>query len=307
VALFECVPNFSEGRRNDVIQSIVDSIRNHDVSILDVSSDFDHNRTVVTFAGDYQPVRDAAFSAIQTASQCIDLDAHQGVHPRIGAADVVPFIPLHDCTLADCVTLAREIGEWVGREIEIPVYLYEAAALNPKRQNLAYIRKGGYEGLRTSIQQPERQPDFGPSQVGKAGAVAIGARNPLIAINVFLDTQDVTIAQSIARSIRESSGGLNQVKALGLFVNGQAQVSVNLIDYHETSLYSLIQAIQHQTALHSLQISHSEIIGLIPQTALLDYALQSLKLPVHTRTQVLEHRVGQACGDYSPIEFDKKP
>jgi len=213
--LIECVPNFSEGRRPEVIAQIVAAISAvPGVTVLDTSSDADHNRTVVTFIGAPEPVEQAAYAAIAAAARLINLDEHRGEHPRIGATDVVPFVPLRGATMADCVAIARRLGERVGRELGIPVYLYEAAATRPERQNLAAIRAGEYEGLKESIAaDPDRAPDFGPAALGPAGATVIGARAFLIAFNVYLNTADVRIADRIARAVRHSSGGLHFDKA----------------------------------------------------------------------------------------------
>jgi glutamate formiminotransferase len=299
--LVECVPNFSEGRRELVIATIVAAITALPVHVLDVSSDSDHNRTVVTFAGESDVVALAAFRAIETAASLIDLTQHSGVHPRIGAADVVPFIPLRDTPMHVCVDLARRLGERVAAELGLPVYLYENAALRPERRNLADVRRGGYEMLRDQISLPERQPDFGAASIGAAGAVAIGARSPLIAFNAYLATSDVTIATSIARQLRASDGGLPCVKAIGVLVGGRAQVSMNLTDYRQTSLYTIMTSLHAAAAQHATRVVETELIGLTPQLALLDYAIASLGLPTETRQQTLEARYGAASGDYRPL------
>src|SRR5215510_15240766 len=208
--LIECISNFSEARRPEVIDQIVAAIQSvDDVKLLDRSSDLDHNRTVLTFAGTPEAVEEAAFRAIKTAAELIDLDTHTGEHPRIGATDVVPFVPLSGANMDDCVAIAKRLGERVGNELSIPVYLYEAAATRPERVNLENIRKGQYEGLKSDIEtNPDRAPDYGPAKLGPAGATVIGARNPLIAFNVYLTTEDVDIAKKISRAIRNSSGGL---------------------------------------------------------------------------------------------------
>jgi glutamate formiminotransferase len=229
----ECIPNFSEARRPDVVDKIVAAIQSVEgAKLLDRSSDLDHNRTVLTFAGTPAAVEEAAFRAIRQAADLIDLNEHKGEHPRIGATDVVPFVPLAGVSMEECVLLARRLGERVGSELRIPVYLYEYAATRPERTNLENLRKGQFEGLREEIQSnPDRKPDFGPARLGSAGATVIGARDPLIAFNVYLTTSDVEIAKKIARAIRQSSGGLRYVKALGLFVEERAQVSINLTNY----------------------------------------------------------------------------
>ena len=233
--LVECIPNFSEARRPEVVDKIAEAISSVDgVRLLDRSSDLDHNRTVLTFAGPPEPVIEAAFQAIKKSAELIDLNDHTGAHPRIGAADVVPLVPLSGLSMEECVALARRLGQRVGEELQIPVYLYEFAATRPERANLENLRRGQFEGLREEIvTNPERAPDFGPARLGPAGATVIGARNPLIAFNVYLATADVDIAKKIARAIRQSTGGLRYVKALGLFVDGMAQVSINLTNFRE--------------------------------------------------------------------------
>lgn len=290
--IIECVPNFSEGRRQDVIDAIADSISSVDnAHLLHVTSDHDHNRTVMTFAGSPQAVMTAAFNAIKIASELIDMRQHSGVHPRIGATDVVPFIPLDGATMQDCIEIARQLGQRVGEELGLPVYLYEQAALLPERRNLATIRLGQYEGLVGLIAQPDRQPDYGKAEMGSAGAVTIGARKPLIAYNVYLTTDDVSIAQKIARAIRGSSGGLTGVKALGLLVKGRAQVSMNLVDYENTPIYRVMELIRLEAQKLGVQIYESELIGLMPQDALIQSAAWYLQLPQLDASQLLENHL----------------
>ncbi len=274
MALVECVPNFSEGRRDDVIAAIVAAIEAvPGVTLLDLHRDADHNRCVVTFAGEPEAVVEGAFAGVACAIERIDLDRHQGQHPRIGAADVVPFVPLEGVTLEDCAALARKLGQRVGTELQIPVYLYEAAASRPERVNLANLRRDGYEGLKTAIvTDPDWQPDFGPAKLGKAGATAIGARPPLIAYNIYLTTDDVEIARKIAETVRYSSGGLAYVKALGLLVQGRAQVSMNLTDYRQTPLAQVVEFVRREAARYGTAIHSSELVGLIPQDALFEAA-----------------------------------
>jgi glutamate formiminotransferase / formiminotetrahydrofolate cyclodeaminase len=298
--VMECVPNFSEGRNQETINAILDSIQSiSSVQLLHHTSDTDHNRTVVTFAGEPMAVMEAAFAAIKTASELIDMEQHQGVHPRLGATDVVPFVPLRDMTLEQCADFARQLGRRVGIELDLPVYLYEAAATRPERLNLANIRRGQYEILKSTITLPEREPDFGAAKVGKAGAVIIGARKPLIAFNVYLTTSDVTIAQNIAKAIRQSSGGLSGVKALGFLVKGQAQVSMNLTDYRRTPVFRVMEIIRREAAQYGVNIHHSELIGLIPQDALLDAARWYLQLHDSDNRQILEHLL--EFGSYSVL------
>ncbi|MGB9299481.1 MAG: glutamate formimidoyltransferase, partial [Anaerolineae bacterium] len=230
--IVECVPNFSEGRSKEVVEQIRQAIGSvAGVRLLDLEMDADHNRCVITFAGKPEGVEEAAFRGMQRAAQLIDMDGHRGEHPRLGATDVVPFVPISGVTMDECVHLARRLGERVGSELDIPVYLYEKAATRPERVNLADVRRGEYEVLKEEIAtKPDREPDFGPRRLGKAGATVIGAREPLIACNVYLSTDDLKVAQEIARAVRHSSGGLRFVKALGLFIAGRGlvQVSMNL-------------------------------------------------------------------------------
>lgn len=287
-SLVECVPNFSEGRDAHVIAQLAEAVRGVPrVRLLHVTSDYDHHRSVLTFVGESEAVLEAAFRAVHVAAQLIDLNQHQGQHPRMGAADVVPFVPIGETTLDMCVELAHRLGARVGAELGLPVYLYEAAAQRPERRLLAEVRRGGYERLRETIHLPERAPDYGPAVVGPAGAVIIGARFPLIAYNIFLKTDDVSIARQIARDIRESGGGLRAVRALGLLVGGQAQVSMNLTDYQVTPLHEVMQAVSTLASQRGVDIDRSELIGLIPQQAALDALAAYLKLPSLRPEQLL--------------------
>jgi glutamate formiminotransferase / formiminotetrahydrofolate cyclodeaminase len=297
--LMECIPNFSEGRRIEVVDAIADAITAiSDVYILDRSSDPDHNRSVITFAGSPSAVVEAAFNAIATAAQLIDLNQHHGQHPRIGATDVVPFVPLEGMTLDECVELAHVLGKRVGGELGIPVYLYEAAATRPERINLENIRRGNYVGLKTAIQiDSDRMPDFGPASLGSAGATVIGARPPLIAYNVYLTTDDIEIAQKIAVAIRHSSGGLRFVKALGLLVNGRAQVSMNLTNYTQTPIARVVEMIRREAARYGVAIHHAELIGLIPQAALIEAAQWYLQFDQFSPDQILESRLNTVLRD----------
>ncbi len=291
--IVECVPNFSEGRRKEVIDQIAEAIATAPhVHVLDVQSDADHNRTVVTFVGEPGAVEEAAFRGIEKAAELIDMNLHRGEHPRLGAADVVPFVPIKGVTMEDCVAIARRLGERVGRELDIPVYLYERAATRPERQNLAEVRRGEYEEIKAEIAtRPEREPDFGPRRVGKAGATAIGARPPLIAFNVYLNTDDVEVAQAIARAVRHSSGGLRYVKALGLLVKGKAQVSMNLTDYRRTPVHRVVEMIRREAARYGVSVVESELIGLIPNEALVEAAEFYLQLGGFSSHQILENRL----------------
>jgi glutamate formiminotransferase len=293
--IVECVPNFSEGRRREIIDQIVGALASVEgVRVLDVQSDADHNRSVVTMVGKPQAVEEAAFRGIERAARLIDMDQHQGEHPRMGATDVVPFVPIARVTMADCVEIARRLGERVGRELSIPVYLYEEAAARPERRNLADVRRGEYEGLKAEIEDdPHRAPDFGPARMGKAGATAIGARPPLVAFNVYLNTDDVAIAKAIARAVRHSSGGLRYVKALGLLVEGRAQVSMNLTDYRQTPIYRVVEMIRREAARYGVTIASSEVVGLIPNEALVDAAQFYLQLDGFSSDQILENRLAE--------------
>jgi glutamate formiminotransferase/formiminotetrahydrofolate cyclodeaminase len=296
--LIECVPNFSEGRRPEVVSAIRDAIAAVDgVTILDASSDVSHNRSVITFVAPAENVVLAAFEGIKAASQRIDLREHTGEHPRIGATDVVPFVPLEDSTMEDCIELAKQLGERVGKELGIPVYLYERAATRPTRVNLADVRRGQFEGLREEITtNPERAPDFGPSEIHQsAGAIAIGARPFLVAYNVYLgDVANLPLAKSIAKAVRESSGGFKAVKGLGMEVDGQAQVSMNLVDTGQTPLHSVFDAITEKAKAENVDVTWSEIIGLVPERVLFDAAKSHLKLDQFTPDQVLERQVARA-------------
>lgn len=303
--LVECVPNFSEGRRPEIIAAIADAIRASGVYLLDISSDPDHNRTVVTFAGEPDTVAEGAFRGIEAAARLIDLRLHTGEHPRIGAADVVPFVPLRDFPMNDCADMARHVGQRVGRELDLSVYLYDFAAQHPERRTLPQVRRDRYEILSSTIQTDiSRQPDFGPSRLGPAGAVAIGARGPLIAFNIYLDTTDVAVAQMIASKVRESGGGLPKVRALGMFVGGHAQVSINAVDFRVTGLHAILDAVRREAVILGTSVTHSELVGLIPQNALANQPPEALQLPDYVADLILEKRLGQFTGDFRPLTFD---
>lgn len=291
--LIECIPNFSEARRPEVIEEIVNSIQSvSDVKILDRHSDLDHNRTVITMVGSPEAIEEAAFRAIRKSQELIDLEQHQGAHPRVGAADVVPFVPIAGVSMADCVALAKRLGERVGRELAIPVYLYEEAAATPERQNLENIRKGQYEGLKNEIGVlAERAPDFGPAKLGSAGATVIGARAPLIAFNIYLTTGDTEIAQKIAKAVRHSSGGLRFVKGMGVLVDGMAQVSMNLTNFKKTPIFRVVEMVRREAERCGVAIHHSELVGLIPQAALVDTAIWYTQLDQFEAEQILESRL----------------
>ncbi len=291
--LIECVPNFSEGRRQDVIEAISAEIAAVTrVHVLDVESDGDHNRSVITFVGPPDGVVEAAFRAAARAAAMIDLEQHRGAHPRIGAADVIPFIPLRNATLEDCAGLARRLGQRIGDELQIPVYLYEAAATRPERTNLADVRRGEYEGLKRSLgTDPARAPDYGPARLGPAGATAVGARAPLIAYNIYLNTGDLAVAKQVARAIRFSNGGLRHCKALGLLVEGRAQVSINMTEFRSTPLHRVFELVRAEAARYGAVPAESEVVGLVPQDALLDAAEYYLRLNRFKRDQILELRI----------------
>ncbi|MBS3939297.1 MAG: glutamate formimidoyltransferase [Peptococcaceae bacterium] len=290
--LVQCVPNFSEGRRPEVIAEILAAITTVPlVRLLDHKPDADHNRVVVTMVGEPAAVLEAAFQATAKARDLIDMEQHLGEHPRMGATDVIPFVPLGTTTMAECVALAEALGERIARELNIPVYLYERAARRPERQNLAEVRRGEYEGLKVDIVKPERQPDFGPARLHPtAGATVVGARPPLVAFNVNLDSSDVKVAKAIAKTVRESSGGLPAVKGLGLMLEatGRAQISMNMVDYNVTGLHVVFEAIKKEAAKHGVKVANSEVIGLLPAKALLDVARHYLALTDFSPEQVLE-------------------
>ena len=293
--IVECVPNFSEGRRQAVIDRIVAAMeRSPGAQILDVQSDPDHNRSVVTIIGMPQAVVEAVFQGVVAAAELIDMDHHRGGHPRMGAADVIPFVPVRGITMDDCVGLAHQLGQRMGTELGIPVYLYEEAATRPDRHNLANVRRGEYEGLKDEIAtNPERAPDYGPAALGTAGASAIGARPPLIAFNVYLNSGDVGPAKAIAQAVRHSSGGLRYVKALGLLVEGQAQISMNLTDYRHTPIHRVLELIRIEAARYGLAVTHSEIVGLLPAEAMTDAARFYLQLAGFSPDQILENRLSE--------------
>jgi glutamate formiminotransferase/formiminotetrahydrofolate cyclodeaminase len=296
--LIECVPNFSEGRRPEVIAAIRDAIAGvAGVHLLDVSSDASHNRSVVTFVAPIDVVADAAFAGIREARERIDLTQHAGEHPRMGAADVVPFIPLEGATMEDCVALARTLGERVGRELGIPVFLYERAATRPDRENLADVRRGEFEGIRSDIgRTPQRVPDFGPSAVHPtAGAVAIGARPFLVAYNVYLGpSTNLAVAKEVAKSVRGSVGGLKYVKGLGFEVDGQAQVSMNLVDTEKTPLHQAYDMVKMEAEARGVTPTWSEIVGLVPERVLFDAAARHIRLKNFSTDMVLERKVRSA-------------
>ncbi|ADL08223.1 glutamate formimidoyltransferase [Thermosediminibacter oceani] len=280
--LVECIPNFSEGRRKEVIEAIADAIRSvKGVRLLDFSSDESHNRSVFTFVGDPDAVKEAAFASASKAAQLIDMTKHKGEHPRMGAVDVIPFVPVKGITMEECVQISREVGERIAGELSIPVFLYEESATRPERKNLADIRRGEFEGMAKKIKDPAWAPDFGKPEIHPtAGAVAVGARMPLIAYNVNLNTSDVNIAKNIAKVIRESGGGLKNVKAIGVMLEDRniAQVSMNMTNYEKTALYRAFELIRIEARRYGVDIIGSEIVGITPMKALIDVAKYYLQL-----------------------------
>ncbi|HHT85606.1 MAG TPA: glutamate formimidoyltransferase [Firmicutes bacterium] len=288
----ECIPNFSEGKDQSVLDAIVGVIKESGCNVLDASMDPSHNRSVVTFVGAPDDVEEAAFAAAKKASELIDMEKHHGEHPRIGATDVIPFVPILGVTMEDCVEMAKRTGKRIGDELGIPVYLYAKAAARPDRVRLPDVRRGEYEGLKEAIKtDPDRKPDFGPGELHPtAGATAVAARPPLIAFNVNLNTTNVKIARAIARRIRESSGGLPHVQAMGVTMEdtGLAQVTMNLLDYRVTSMEFVFSKIEEEAARRGVEIVNSELIGLVPLDALLDVAFARLKLEGFSRQRILD-------------------
>jgi glutamate formiminotransferase len=291
--LVECVPNFSEGRDPAKIDAIVEAMKIPGVYLLDREMDSDHNRSVITLVGDRDAIQEAAIRGVGKAAEVIDLTKHQGAHPRMGAADVVPFIPIDGVTIEDCVAMARHVGAEIWKRFQIPVYLYEAAAATPERQNLENIRRGQFEGIRADIAtNPARKPDFGDPRVhSTAGATVVGARKALIAYNVFLNTPDVDIAKKIAKAVRFSSGGLRFVKGAGFLVRGMAQVSMNLTDFEQTPIHRVFEFVKREAARYGVIPVSSEIVGLIPKKALEQAAEWFLQVENFDSSLILENRL----------------
>lgn len=293
--LVECAPNFSEGRRPEVIAAVAAAVTaraGEGVRLLDTAPDPSHNRVVLTFLGPPEAVSAAAFDTCRVATELIDMEQHRGDHPRLGATDVIPLVPARGVGMDECVSLARDLGARIARELRIPVYLYEEAALRPERRSLADIRRGQYEGLKAEMgRNPARDPDFGPSAPHPtAGATVVGARWPLVAFNVNLDSPDVGAAREIARAVRESSGGLPCVRAIGVFLadRNQAQVSMNLTDFRVTSVAAAFEAVRLEAEKRGLRVAASEIVGLVPARALAEAAAFYLKLEGFKEAQILE-------------------
>jgi glutamate formiminotransferase len=294
MAVIECIPNISEGRRGDVLDACAAAIRATGVHLLDVKPDAAHNRTVYSFAGERSAVKAAALALFGEAVKAIDLRHHSGEHPRLGAVDVVPFVPIEGVTMADCVALAREVGAEVAARFDLPVYLYEDAASTPGRRNLEDIRRGEFEGLAAKMQQADWKPDFGPARPNpSAGASVVGARMALIAYNINLATNRLDVAKKIAAAIRQSSGGLRFVKAMGvdLAERGIVQVSMNLTTYEKTPVFRVFELVKREAARYGVSVLESEIVGLIPSAALTATAAWYLQADTFTDGQVLENKL----------------
>ena len=299
--LVECVPNFSEGRRKEVIDAIVAQAKARNVKVLDIESDADHNRSVLTFVGEPDAVKDAALAVSAKAIELIDLNKHTGQHPRMGAVDVVPFIPISDVTMKECVELAKSFANEYSERFKVPVYLYEEAATRPDRKNLADVRKGEFEGLREELgKEPERKPDFGPNAIHPtAGATAVGARQILIAYNINLGTGKLDVAKKIAKQVRGKDGGLSAVKALGFELKdrGIVQVSMNMVDYKASQLYKAFELVTALAQRYGVEAEESEIVGLVPMEALTDAAEFYLRLARFDKNQILERRLTEPQGN----------
>jgi glutamate formiminotransferase / formiminotetrahydrofolate cyclodeaminase len=296
--LVECVPNFSEGRDPAKVDAIIEAMKIPGVYLLDKEMDADHNRCVITLVGEREAIQEAAIRGVGKAAELIDLTRHQGAHPRMGAADVIPFIPIDGVTIEDCVAMARHVGAEIAKRFQIPVYLYEAAAATPERQNLENIRRGQFEGIRDDIAtNPARKPDFGEPRVHPtAGATVVGARKFLIAYNVFLNTPDVGIAKKIAKAVRFSTGGLRFVKGAGFLVRGMAQVSMNLTDFEQTPIHRVFEYVKREAQRYGVIPVSSEIVGLIPKKALEQAAEWFLQVENFDSSLILENRLTAVMG-----------
>jgi glutamate formiminotransferase / formiminotetrahydrofolate cyclodeaminase len=296
--LVECVPNFSEGCDHARVDAIVDAMKVDGVYLLDREMDADHNRSVITLVGDREAIQEAAIRGVGKAAELIDLNVHKGAHPRMGATDVVPFIPIDGVSIEDCVAMARHVGAEIWKRYQIPVYLYEAAAVTPERQNLENIRRGQFEGLKVEVvTNAARRPDFGEAALhATAGATVVGARKALIAYNVFLNTGDVEIAKKIAKAVRFSSGGMRFVKGAGFLVRGQAQVSMNLTDFEQTPVHRVFEMVKREAARYGVAPTSSEIVGLIPKKALEQAAEWFLQVENFDSSLILENRLAAVMG-----------
>jgi glutamate formiminotransferase / 5-formyltetrahydrofolate cyclo-ligase len=295
VSIIECVPNISEGRKPDIVARIAGALRGiSGVRLLDVQSDAAHHRSVLTLAGEPGPLKDAVLTLFEHAVGAIDLREHKGEHPRMGAVDVVPFVPIEGVTMEACVTLAKEVGEEIAKRFDVPIYLYEEAASAPTRRNLEDIRRGEFEGLAAKMQHADWKPDFGPhTPHASAGASAVGARMPLIAYNINLATDRLDVAKKIAAAIRMSSGGYRFVKAMGIALDdrGVVQVSMNLTNYEKTPIFRVFETVKREAARYGVHVLESEIVGLVPSAALTQVAEYYLQLEGFSPSQVLENKL----------------
>ena len=293
--IIESVPNISEGRRPEVLEAAAAAMRQvSGLRVLDVQSDKDHNRSVLTVVGDERALKDGLLALFAVVTNRIDLRSHQGEHPRVGAVDVVPFIPIEGASMKDCVAVARQVGQAVAERFQIPVFLYEEAATAPHRRNLEEVRRGQFEGLAERMRDPLWKPDFGPAEPHpSAGAVVVGARMPLIAYNINLGTPDVEVARRIAKAIRQSSGGYRFVKAMGVMLEERnvAQVSINMTDYKKTPLFRVFETVRSEAARYGVSVIGSEIVGLVPSEALIDAADHFLRLEDFEPAQILERKI----------------
>ncbi|HBT84496.1 MAG: glutamate formimidoyltransferase [Fermentimonas sp.] len=293
--IIECVPNFSEGRNKQIVEKITDAFRaKNGVKLLDYSSDTDHNRSVITVAGEPEALKETVLDAVGIAVELINLNNHSGQHPRMGAVDVIPFIPIKNVTMDEAIALSREVGKTIGEKYNLPVFLYEQSATAPHRENLAMVRKGEFEGMKEKMLSPEWKPDFGPKQPHPtAGAVAVGARMPLVAYNVNLGTSDIEIATAIAKKVRHIGGGLRFCKAMGVELENRniTQVSMNLTDYTKTSIYRAHEMVRMEAKRYGVSVIGGEVIGLVPLEALVDSAAYYLGLENFSVDQVLEAKL----------------
>ena len=309
MAIIECVPNISEGRRAEVVARVIEAVRRvRGARLLDYSSDPSHNRSVITMAGDASPLKDAVLAIFETALAEIDLRIHTGEHPRLGAVDVVPFVPIEGITMEDCVALAKETGRAVAERFAVPVYLYEDASSSPLRKNLEDIRRGEFEGLAAKMATEGWAPDYGPpAPHPTAGASVIGARMPLIAYNINLATDRLDVAKKIAAAIRFSSGGFRYVKAMGVTLAGRGivQVSINLTNYEKTPMLRVFEAVKHEAERYGVNVLESEIVGLVPSAALIGVAVSTLQLAQFTRDQILERRLIEGSDEVEKLKSGK--
>lgn len=301
--LIECVPNFSEGRRQEVIEAIVAPFKKQKgCALFDYRADRDHNRLVVSLVGEPEPVQEALLKAAQIAVENIDMNKHQGGHPRVGAIDVIPFVPLRNISMHQCIQLAHNFGQRLQEQTKIPVYFYEEAARKTERKRLEIIRKGQYEALKTEVSQPERHPDLGqPALHPTAGATVIGARKFLVAFNVNLNTKDLSVAKQIAAAVRSSSGGLCHTKGIGLALEDQdcVQVSMNIVDYEKNALYRVLELIRMEAARFGVSVRESEVYGMVPAAALLDSLAYYMQLSGFDPEQIIELRLLEDMGEES--------